>query len=214
LNTKILIVAFAGLSLVAAAQSPADKQKSKTSTTQAPSKDAAKDQRLGNKTAHDSWDQTAAKPTSGKKTAQDSWQQTAAKPASGSGTKPTPVAISDVNGDGRLDVAVSKNSAPPAGSSKDQAPRDTASGQTSGKRQHQSIRVIKEVDAASPHVATGDVNGNGAPDMAANSAHATEALATRSSTDQAPRDAAKGQTTGKRQHQPVTITKEADKAPK
>jgi hypothetical protein len=171
---------------------------------------------LGNKTAQDSWDQTAAKPASGKKTAQDDWQQTAAKPASGSGTKPTPVAISDVNGDGRMDVAVSKNSAPPAGSSKDQAPRDTASGQTSGRRQHQTIRVIKEVDAASPHVATGDVNGDGAPDAAAskNSAHATEALATGSSTGQAPRDAAKGQTTGKRQHQPVTITKEADKAPK
>jgi hypothetical protein len=131
MNHKILIAAFAGLSLVAAAQSTTDKQKTKTSTTQTASKDAAKDQRLGNKSA------------------QDDWQQTAAKPASGSNTKPTHVAIGDVNGDGRMDVAVSNNSASPAGSSQAQAPRDAATGKASGKRQHQPVTIMKTTDKTS-----------------------------------------------------------------
>jgi type VI protein secretion system component Hcp len=197
MNAKILIAALAGLSLVAAAQSPTDKQKAKASTTQPASKDASKYQRLGNKTA------------------QDDWQQTAAKPASGSDTKPTHVAIGDVNGDGRMDVAASNNSAP-AGSSKDQATRDAASGQATGKRQHQPITITKEVDKASARVATGDVNGDGVPDVAAsrNSAHATESAtstASGSSNVQGSRDAASGQMAGKRQHQPMTVKKEVDK---
>ena len=199
MNHKILIAAFAGLSLVAAAQSTTDKQKAKASTTQPASKDAAKYQRLGNKTA------------------QDDWQQTAAKPASGNNTKPAHVAIGDVNGDGRMDVAASNNSAPAAGSSKDQASRDAASGQATGKRQHQPITITKEVDKASTRVATGDVNGDGRADVAVskNSAHATESAtstASGSSNAQAPRDAASGQMAGKRQHQPMTVRKEVDKA--
>ena len=199
MNHKILIAAFAGLSLVAAAQSTTNKQKTKTSTTQTPSKDAAKDQRSGNKTAH------------------DDWQQTAAKPASGSNTKPAPVAIGDVNGDGRMDVAASNNSAPATGSSKDHASRDAASGQATGRRQHQPITITKEVDKASTRVATGDVNGDGAPDMAAskNSAHATESVtstASGASNVQGSRDTPSGQMAGKRQHQPMTVKKEVDKA--
>ncbi len=199
MNHKMLIAAFAGLSLVAAAQSTTDKQKTKASTTQTPSKDAAKDQRLGNKSA------------------QDDWQQTTAKPAPGSNAKPTHVASGDVNGDGRMDVAASKNSAPAAGSSQTQAPRDAASGQATGRRQHQPITITKEVDKASTRVATGDVNGDGAPDVAAskNSAHATESAtspASGSSNVQASRDAASGQMAGKRQHEPVTVKKEVDKA--
>jgi hypothetical protein len=49
-----------------------------------------------------------------------------------------------------------------------------------------------------------------------NSAHATEAAASTtaaSSKDHAPRDAASGQSSGKRQYQPVTVLKEKDKAP-
>jgi type VI protein secretion system component Hcp len=215
MNHKILIAAFAGLSLVAASQSTTDKQKAKASTTQPASKDAAKDQRLGNKTAQDDWQQTAAKPASGNKMAHDDWQQTTAKPASGSNTKPTHVAIGEVNGDGRMDVAVSNNSA--TGSSKDPASRDDASGQATGRRQHQPVTITKEVDKASTRVATGDVNGDGAPDLAAskNSAHATESAtstASGSSNVQGSRDAASGQMAGKRQHQPMTVKKEVDKA--
>ena len=56
-------------------------------------------------------------------------------------------------------------------------------------------------------MAKGDVNGDGAPDVAAskNSAHATEAItATSPSKVQNPRDVATGQASGKRQHQPLT----------
>lgn len=192
MNHKILIAALAGLSLFAAAQSQTDKQKPKPSTTST--------QVSGNKTSMDDWTQRAAKPAS-----------------SGSDTKPTHVSAGDVNGDGRNDAAVSNNSAPAAGSSKVPAPRDVASGQASGKRQHQPITITKEVDKASTRVATGDVNGDGTPDVVVskNSAHATEAAvstATASSKDQAPRDAASGQPTGKRQHQPITVKKEVDKA--
>ncbi len=139
MNTKILIAALAGLSLVAAAQSPTDKQKTKPSTMQTQHKDVAAGQ------------------VSGGKAAQDDWHQTAAKPASGSTTKPTHVAVGDVNGDGRADLAVSKNSAhatesqsvSAGSSSKEQTPRDAASGQTSGKRQHQPLTITKTTDKAS-----------------------------------------------------------------
>jgi type VI protein secretion system component Hcp len=233
MNTKILIAALAGLSLVAAAQSQTDKQEAKPSTTQTQSpRDTASGQATGrleqknlvhrDLAARD----VASGHATGKKSAQDDWEQTAAKPASGSDTKPSHVAVGDVNGDGHADVAVSsKNSAhateaaasTTAGSAKVQGPRDVASGQATGKRQHQPITITKEVDKASTRVATGDVNGDGAPDVAAsrNSAHATESAtstASASSNVQGSRDAASGQMTGKRQHQPMTVRKEVDKA--
>ena len=96
-------------------------------------------------------------------------------------------------------------------------PRDAASGQATGRRQHQPITITKEVDKASPRVANGDLNGDGVPDMAAskNSAHATESAtstASGSSNAQASSDAASGHATGKRQHDPMTVKKEVDKA--
>ncbi|MDZ4744885.1 MAG: type VI secretion system tube protein TssD [bacterium] len=39
------------------------------------------------------------------------------------------------------------------------APRDIATGQTTGKRQHKPIRIIKEWDATTPMFLTGIVNG-------------------------------------------------------
>jgi len=65
-------------------------------------------------------------------------------------------------------------------------------------------------------VSAGDVNGDGVPDATAkNSGHATEKLtsATESSNGTQPRDAASGQATGKRQHDPVKITTEPDAKP-
>ncbi len=64
---------------------------------------------------------------------------------------------------------------------------------------------------ASAHVATGDVNGDGKADLtpAKNSGHATEknAVLNSSSSVQSPRDAATGQASGKRQHDPVVVRK-------
>jgi len=65
-------------------------------------------------------------------------------------------------------------------------------------------------------VATGDVNGDGMPDATAkNSGHATEAItpAAASSNATQPRDVASGQTSGKRQHEPVAVTKASDAKP-
>ena len=142
MNHKILIAVLASVSLFAAAQSQTDKQKPKPSTTQV----------SGNKTSMDDWTQRAVKPAS-----------------SSSDTKATHVAVGDVNGDGRADVMVSnKNSAhateaaasTAADSSKDQAPRDAASGQASGKRQHQPITITKETDKATPlDAASGQASG-------------------------------------------------------
>lgn len=217
MNAKILIAALASLSVVAAAQSQSDNQKDQASGHLEQKNVVHRDLAAR---------EVASGHATGKKTAQDDWQQTGAKPVSSSSdTKPSHVAVGDVNGDGRADVAVSsKNSAhateataSTSSSSNVQAPRDVAGGQASGKRQHQPITMTKEVDRASARVATGDVNGDGAADVAAskNSAHATESAtstASASSNVQGSRDAASGQATGKRQHQPMTVRKEVDKA--
>jgi hypothetical protein len=191
MNTKILIAALAGLSVVAAAQSQTAKQKAQPSTTQTQSsRDAASGQASGrleqkNVVHRDlAAREVASGHATGKKTAQDDWQQTGAKPVSSSSdAKPSHVAVGDVNGDGRADVAVSsKNSAhateaavSTSSSANVQAPRDVATGQASGKRQHQPLTITKSVDKATP------------------------------------RDAASGQASGKRQHQPLTVMKTTDK---
>jgi hypothetical protein len=114
---------------------------------------------------------------------------------------------------------------------RDLAARDMATGHASGKKsasddwtQQNAVSTthaptVKPVSSnsgtkAQTRVATGDVNGDGVADKAAkNSAHATESItvATPSKT-QSPRDVATGQMSGKRQHQPVVVTKESDKS--
>ena len=166
MNNKILIAASIGLSLFAAAQSQTDKQKPKPSTTETQSpRDLASGQASGRSMDQKTKDggivhrdvaarDIATGQASGKKTAQDDWhQQSAAKPVSStSETKATSrVAVGDVNGDGAADVAASKNSAHASESlstngtspAKVQAPRDAATGQASGKRQHQPMTIIK-----------------------------------------------------------------------
>jgi len=56
----------------------------------------------------------------------------------------TRVAAGDVNGDGEADVSVH------SGSSDVKSPRDLATGQASGKRQHEPVTVTKEAGAAAP----------------------------------------------------------------
>jgi len=117
------------------------------------------------------------------------------------------------------------------------APRDAASGQASGKRMHKPMLVHRDLAArdqatgqasgktatsssnsagSTTQVATGDVDGDGKADVTTvkNSGHATEkdAVLHSSSSVQSPRDAATGQASGKRQHKPITVTKEVDKA--
>lgn len=109
---------------------------------------------------------------------------------------------------------------------RDLAARDLATGQASGKKsaqdawqqQNAAAPSVKPASSTSetnaqPRVAKGDVNGDGAA-ASKNSGHASETLdATGSSTAQGQRDVAKGQMSGKRQHQPVSVTKTNDKTP-
>jgi hypothetical protein len=171
MNNKILIAASVGLSLFASAQSQTDTQKPKSSTSQTQSpreaasgqasgrseqknvihrdlsaRDVATGQASGNKTAHDDWSQKSAVSTG---------SPAGVKPVSSSSdTKGSSrVAVVDVNGDGVADVAASKNSAHATEAvtaadspSKVQAQRDVATGQTSGKRQHQPVTITKTSD--------------------------------------------------------------------
>jgi hypothetical protein len=109
---------------------------------------------------------------------------------------------------------------------RDLAARDLSTGHASGKtsaqddwnQQNAAAPSVKPASSTSetnaqPRVAKGDVNGDGAA-ASKNSGHASESLnATGSSTAQIQSDPAKGQTTGKRQHQPVVTTKTNDKTP-
>jgi Type VI secretion system effector, Hcp len=78
----------------------------------------------------------------GKKMAQDDWHQQR-------------VAVGDVNGDGKVTASSSaqgsgQNAAVNTSHSNIRNQRDMATGQASGKRQHQPLTVSKEVDKASP----------------------------------------------------------------
>lgn len=66
------------------------------------------------------------------------------------------------------------------------SPRDVATGQSSGKRQHGTVKIVKEFSVSSNDNAVAEVKS--------------------------PRDAATGQSSGKRQHKPMTMTKELDKS--
>ena len=174
MNNKFLIAASVCLSFFAAAQSQTDQQKPKPSTTQVQNpRDVASGQASGrleqkNIVHRDLAARDAASgQASGKKMAQDDWSQKSAASAGGqAGVKPvssssdtkatTRVAAGDVNGDGVADAAASKNSAHATESlkasspAKVQAPRDIATGQASGRRQHQPITVTRPVDRTSP----------------------------------------------------------------
>lgn len=121
----------------------------------------------------------------------------------------------------------SKDKAPAQGQTAN--PPDAATGQTAGKRMHKPVSMATDASSSQTApvakggktanddwatsaktndskgkgqtpVVTGDVNGDGVADATAkNSGHATEA-----------KTAATGQATGKRQHEPVTTTKQPD----
>lgn len=176
MNNKILIAASVGLSLFAAAQSQTDKQKPKPSTTQTQNpRDLATGQASGRSMDQKAKDgivhrdlaarDVATGRATGKTAAQDDWhQQNAVSTGTPAGVKPVSsssdtkaqsrVATGDVNGDGASDVAASKNSAHATEAaasttnspSKVQNPRDVATGQASGKRQHQPVTVTKTID--------------------------------------------------------------------
>ena len=153
MKSKILVLGFACLSLVAVAQSNEKQSKEKQNQPAAVKspRDIATGQASGKamsdqKVVHRDLaarDAQSGKAT-GKKMAQDDWHQQR-------------VAVGDVNGDGKADVtangsahASGQNAAVNTSHSNIKNQRDMATGQASGKRHHQPMTVSKEVDKASP----------------------------------------------------------------
>src|SRR5438876_5062122 len=154
MKSKILVLGFACLSLVAVAQSNKKQSKEKQHhpavavnslrevvTGHATGK-AMSDQKVVHRDLA-ARDAQSGKAT-GKKMAQDDWHQQR-------------VAVGDVNGDGKADVtangsahASGQNAAVNTSHSNIKNQRDMATGQASGKRHHQPMTVSKEVDKASP----------------------------------------------------------------
>lgn len=146
MKKRILVAGFAMLSLFAAAQS----QSKGTNDAPAPAsevkapRDHATGQASGQKNivhrdlaARDA----ATGHASGKVTPHDDWQTKNAV-STGSTATVKPVAAADVDGDGQTDKTEAEQS-----NAHVQSPRDVATGQASGKRQHKPISVQKEVEA-------------------------------------------------------------------
>jgi len=171
---KILLVGFVCVSLGAFAQSSANQGQTpnaktpnaKTTTAAAP-QDAATGQTSGKRMhkpvemQQEAGAGAQATETKGGKTSSDDWTTSAAAKTNGSnnGQPSTHVATGDVNGDGTPDLTATKSSgsattttktAAAASSSSTPSPKDAASAQPTGKRQHEPVTVKKEVDAASP----------------------------------------------------------------
>ncbi len=156
MNKLWMAAAFACLSAAAVAQSEQNKDKAPVQDQSA----AASGQTAGKRMhkpltiSNEAASVKTAPTVQGGKTANDDWQATAAKsndPKPGNGQ--TRVAVGDVNGDGVAD-ATARNSGhatetltPAVASSNVTQPRDAASGQSSGKRQHQPLTVTKVSDA-------------------------------------------------------------------
>lgn len=179
MRTKMLVAAFACLSVFATGQQSEKKNDSAAKANEVKSpRDAATGQASGkrmNQKADDAsqQDATAREASTGKATgktmAQDDWHQSngaqmknvstgdvngdqtavresPSKASTGLRESPTKAstgktAVADVDGDGATDKT--------ATSSDVKSPRDVASGQASGKRQHEPVRIIKEVEPAS-----------------------------------------------------------------
>lgn len=156
MKNKILVAALACLSVAAVAQQSASEQKPspKTSTAAAP-RDAATGKATGKTMAHDDWH--ASQGTMVRESPSKSSLGVRESPSKASTMvreSPTKhsagISAGDVNGDGMADKIASghsngsgQNAAINNSHSNIKSPRDSASGQASGKRQHQPVSVTK-----------------------------------------------------------------------
>jgi FG-GAP repeat len=135
MKSKILVLGFALISVFAVAQSNNKTDSAKKSSDKAPAAAAAQPSLKVTPEKVEAGSETIKKvsdvvPTKAKPSAADDWQAKR-------------VAAGDVNGDGKADVA-------PSSSSDVKAPRDIATGQASGKRQHQPVSLKKEDEQKPP----------------------------------------------------------------
>jgi len=199
MTSRILVVAFACLSVVAVAQSTEEQdQASKSSQVQAP-RDAASGQASGkrmHKPQNTMQREAGTGKASGKTMAQDDSQGKAAA----SSNEPQSNDASSGDGNGQQPAGV----------------RESPSKASTGLRESPSKaspKLRESPSKPSQQVSAGDVDGDGVADEAAakDAGQASEQPATINTSHsniKAPRDAASGQATGKRQHKPVKIVKE------
>lgn len=158
---KILIAgALVCLSVGAMAQSDQNKEKAPAQGQAASPKDTASGQASGKRmhkpllvTSDDSSSRLLPTVNKSKPEASDDWQAKSAKSDPNGGKGQTHVAAGDVNGDGVAD-ANAKNSGHATETLKSATvsssvtqPRDVATGQMSGKRQHQPVAAATDSDA-------------------------------------------------------------------
>ncbi|HUM05999.1 MAG TPA: hypothetical protein VLT90_11110 [Terriglobales bacterium] len=174
MKTKFLVAVVACLSVVAAAQQ-SDKKKEQPASHEVKSpRDAATGQASGRKmdqSGQQSEQPATARETgsgmaTGKKTAQDDWnaqlahtsgdphvenvstgnangdQSAVRESPSKASLGKTSVATGDVDADGTADKTAASGSV--------KSPRDAATGQASGKRQHEPVKVVKDTNSAAP----------------------------------------------------------------
>lgn len=120
--------------------------------------------------------QEATSKTTGKTMAMDDWHQDAASKASGQHIKEAKLTCRVVTTETGCSITFEYDV---------KSPRDVATGQSSGKRQHGTVKIVKELSV--------NVLDNSVAEV------------------KSPRDAASGQASGKRMHNPI-ITKEYDKS--
>jgi hypothetical protein len=159
-NKFLMVGALACLSAVAVAQADQRKEKAPAQDQAAASQDAASGQTSGKRmhkpitmTAETGKEASTGKVTG--KTAADDWQAPAAKSTLPKTQAQPRVATGDVNGDGKADASAPKspdratlqNTAASSTSSDGKSPRDLATGQSSGKRQHEPVTATKEPEA-------------------------------------------------------------------
>lgn len=164
---KVLVVGFACLSLIAAAQTNGTSTAASKNTKATAPRDAASGQASGRQApSGKSADRESSAPSvsevvvtkpgaTGRESSQPSVSEATVKAPTGGQTH---VATGDLNGDGMPDVAKSngsssgngQNSAINNSHSNIKNGREVASGHASGKRQHEPLLIKKEVDKASP----------------------------------------------------------------
>jgi hypothetical protein len=155
MKNKILIAALACLSVAAVAQQSASEQKPASTTSAAAPRDAATGKATGKTMAHDDWHANQAtsvreSPSKGSLGVRESPSKASVMVRESPSKQSLGVSAGDVNGDGMPDKTASghsngsgQNAAINNSHSNIKSPRDSASGQASGKRQHQPVSVTK-----------------------------------------------------------------------
>jgi len=196
MNKKILIAGFACLSVIAVAQSNGTKDQSASTaqTKDAHPRDVATGQASGKTMSKPAGSQSVLNSSDSASSGQVTAPRDLATGQASGKRQYQPVVIMKVQ-DKATPVAIEQQS-PKATGKTSVSPADVnQNGATD--RESPSTSHPKGVQA---RVATGDVNGDGKADAAINNSH---------SNIKNSKDVATGQTSGKRQHGDISITKEA-----